>query len=460
MTGRVVVVGAGVAGLTTAYRLLLAEPSLTVSVFETDARIGGVIHAVRVGDLELDAGPEAFMARKPWATELGRELGLELVPPRAHGSYVWTDRGLLPLPPTALGVPAELDALARWPGLSRAGRLRALSDLVRRAEPSFGDEALGALARRRLGDACTDALVQPLLGGLFAGDVDRLSVLATYPELAGWERDFGSLIRGARAAAKLGREAGPMFLRPRHGMASLPGALASAVGEARVRTGAVVAGIAAAGTGFVVRVGGEELGADAVVLATPAAEAARLLEPIAPAAATELGALPSASVGVVLLVYPPGTAEALPEASGFVVPRGKAPMLSASLVSSTWPDDAFGERAVVRCVVGGAGSEDVLEAPDGDIVGAVERHLAAVLPLPPAAEASAVVRWSRAMPQYEVGHLERVEAALASLPPGIFVVGNAYEGVGVADVVRGANRIAERVRAHLAGGDRSGEREH
>jgi oxygen-dependent protoporphyrinogen oxidase len=151
----------------------------------------------------------------------------------------------------------------------------------------------------------------------------------------------------------------------------------------------------------------------------------------------------------VFLVYGDGTQAALPEGTGFVVPRGKAPMTACTWISSKWPDPAFGSRAVVRCYVGGVGDEDVLDAADQDLVGACERHLAAVLDLPARPQASSVVRWMRAMPQYEVGHVERVERIRATLPPGIFVVGSAYDGVGVPDCVRAAGETAEQVLAHL-----------
>jgi protoporphyrinogen/coproporphyrinogen III oxidase len=149
------------------------------------------------------------------------------------------------------------------------------------------------------------------------------------------------------------------------------------------------------------------------------------------------------------LVYPEGTGEGLPEATGFVVPRARAPMTAATFVSRKWPETAFGTRAIVRCFVGAVGFEDVLDEPDEDIVDAVRRHLAAFLPLPGRPIASSVVRWPRAMPQYEVGHLERVRAIEASMPAGIFSTGNAYLGVGVADAVRSAGLAAERVRVHL-----------
>lgn len=200
-----------------------------------------------------------------------------------------------------------------------------------------------------------------------------------------------------------------------------------------------------------VRTDGIERWADAVVLAAPAFVASDLLSDVAPAAARRLAELAYVSTAVVLLVYGEGTGDALPEATGFVVPSGRAPMTAATFLSRKWPNAAFGTRAVVRCFVGAAGSEDVIDAADEDIVDAVCRHLAAVVALPDRAAASSVVRWPRSMPQYEVGHLERVAAIEASLPAGIFVVGNAYRGVGVADVVKGANEVAERVLAFAAG---------
>jgi len=451
MTDRVVVVGAGVAGLATAFRLPRDDPSIDVVVLEAGDRPGGPLRSVEVGDLELEAGPDSFVARKPWAADLCRELGLELVEPAVSGAEVWTDHGLVPMPPTALGVPAEVEALGRWPGLSRAGRARALADLVRKGRATVQDEPLGALLRRRLGNEATERLVAPLLAGLFAGDVDRLGMRATFPELAGWERDFGSLIRGATRALEAGREAGPLFQRPSSGMSGLVAALVRAIGPERVRTSAAATRIEIEDRGGLVRAGDLELSASAIVLAAPAYTSAELLSEAAPAAAAELHEIPYVSTGVVLLAYPEGTADSLPAATGFVVPSGKAPMTAATFLSRKWPDPAFGTRAVVRCFVGAAGSEDVLDASDEDIVEAVCRHLAAALPLPERATASAVVRWPRSMPQYEVGHLDRVDKIEGLLPRGIFVVGNAYRGVGVADTVRGANQVAGRVRAHLAG---------
>jgi oxygen-dependent protoporphyrinogen oxidase len=443
VTGRVAVVGGGIAGLVTAHRLRLAglEPTL----FERDATCGGVVApAIEVGGLALEPGPDSLAARKPWGADLCRELGLDLEAPGATGAYLWTRTGLVPyLRGAPFGIPGDVGDVLRWPGLSPRGRLRALGDLlIRTRRAGAPEETLGHLLRRRLGDEATDRALAPLLGGLHAGDVDRLSAEATFPELAAWERAQGSLIRGAQAAERAARRAdpGPMFVRPRGGMRWLVDALVAAL-AAQVRTDAPVTGVAEGEVRL--RDGLEAF--DAVVLACRAAEGARLLGGAAPAG---LGRIRSVSTGVVFLVYPPGTGDALPDATGFVVPRGEAPIIAATFLSRKWPDAAFGDRAVLRCFVGADGAEDVVEAADADLVDACSRHLSAVLDLPHPA-ASHVHRWPAAMPQYEVGHLDRVRRIRSELPPGIFVVGGDLDGVGVSDLVRAAGETAERVLAHV-----------
>jgi oxygen-dependent protoporphyrinogen oxidase len=225
-------------------------------------------------------------------------------------------------------------------------------------------------------------------------------------------------------------------------------ALSARLGD-RVRTGAAVTDVRPRGDTWVVHAGRDELAADAVVLAVPAAAARSLLQSIAPAAAAGLGEIPAVSTGVVFLVYPAGTADALPEGTGFVVPRGRAPMTACTWVSNKWPSDAFANRAVVRCYVGAAGEEDILDADDADLIEACAQHLTALLSLPERPEDALVVRWPGAMPQYELGHVERVAAIRDALPAGIFVTGQAFDGTGIADCVRAAGDTAAAIGAAL-----------
>jgi len=464
VSGRVVVVGGGVSGLATAYRLVSRSKDVDVVVLEAGSEPGGKVRSVRVGDLRLDGGPDSVIARKPWAVQLARELGLarELVAPATGVTLVWTDHGLRRFPSGPFGIPVDLRELWGWDAMSRRGRIDALGDLVRKPRTEEWDEPLGALLRRRIGGEATDSLVAPLLGGLFAGDVDRLSALATFPELVEWERRRGSLIRGARAAARAATgQAGtpPMFLRPRGGIRRLTDILAATLAD-RVRCGVRVDAVGREGPDYVVHAGETAFAADSVVFATPAFASADLLEDLAPEAARALRSIPHVSTGVLQLLYPEGTGEPLPDTSGFVVPRGKLAMTACTLVSRKWPDRAFGDRAVVRCFVGGSGTEDILDQPDDAIAEGVARQLAAILPLPAEPVAWRLVRWPRSMPQYEVGHLDRVAAIQRALPPGTYLVGPAYRGAGIADCVRGGNEAAEAVQTHLAGRLRSIEGEH
>ena len=451
MSGRVAVIGGGVSGLTAAYRLGAA--GIDATVLEAGATTGGKLRSVEVGGLRLPAGPDSFLARKPWAVELCRELGFgdELIAPRGSGAFLWTAAGLVPYPTgTAFGIPGDLGDVFRWPGVSRRGRRRALLDFVKPKRRVDADESLGSLLRRRLGDEATDRAIGPLLGGLYAGDVDQLSVRATFPELQKWEASQGSLLRAAQTAARNGRRSvgGPMFLKPRAGVERLTDVLAERVGDG-VQTGARATAIEPAADGWRVLTDDGVIETDAVVITVDAPAAATLL-PRDAAAAPLLAQVPFVSTGAVLFVYPEGTAADLPDGSGFVVPRGAAPMTASTWLSTKWPDPAYGDRAVLRCFVGAAGEEDIVDAPDEDLIAACARHLSALLPLPERPEHAAVVRWPAAMPQYLVGHLDRVTEIRAGLPAGIFVTGQSLDGVGVADCVRAAGTAAEQVATYLA----------
>jgi oxygen-dependent protoporphyrinogen oxidase len=238
-----------------------------------------------------------------------------------------------------------------------------------------------------------------------------------------------------------------MLLRPRGWLEAIPLSLGKQLG-ASVRTATTVQALDRTADGWRVETTAGTLDADAVVLThidegvsslLPDGEAKRLLSDIT-----------SVSVGTVLLVYPEGTATEFPVGSGFVVPEGEAPMYACTWLSQRWPDPAYKNRAIVSCAIGGAGAEDVLEAPDDDLIDACARHLAALLPLPPAAEHARITRWPHAMPRYGVGHVERAAEIRRTLPPGIFVAGRSLDGVDVSDEVRSGAEAADAVAASFA----------
>jgi protoporphyrinogen/coproporphyrinogen III oxidase len=450
---RVAVIGAGIAGLTAAYRLRSADPPIDVAVLEASDRAGGELRTIEVGGMTIDAGADSFPGRKPWAADLCRELGIATTRPAASGTWLWTRRGLVEYPTgTAFGIPGDLGDLFRWPGLSGRGRRRALLDLVKRKRAAgAGDETLGGLLRRRLGDEATDLAVAPVLGELFGGDVDSLSVEATFPEFIRWERSQGSLLRGAQAAlrdSRKGTPRSPMFLRPRGGAAALTDELASRLGSTvRLRTN--VEGLHPAEDGWVVRTSAGPLDTDGVVVAVDAPAALTALGDVTREARADLLEIPNVSVGVVLLVYREGTADRVPTGAGFAAPVGATPMTTCTWTSSVWPDPTFGTRAILRCSIGGAEQEDLLDATDEEIVEACARHIAALIPLPDRPEASAVIRWPDAIPRYQLGHVARVARIRDRLPAGIFVTGRSFDGLDVAECVRRGTETAGTVRAFV-----------
>jgi oxygen-dependent protoporphyrinogen oxidase len=431
-----------------------------VTVLEATDRPGGKLRTIDLDGMPVEAGADSFVVRKPWAVELCEELGLgdDVVIPGSWGAFVWTRGELIAYPDRSpFGIPSNAGDLLSWQGLPRGPKLRALLDLIRPARKGPGDEALGSLLRRRLGPRASRVLVEPLLGGLHAGDPMRLSVLATFPELKEWEERHGSLLRGAKAAiATAGEDKGykPMFATLWGGLSGLVGRLVDGLGRDRLLLRHPVEAIEAEGGLFsiVTRGDGEQPArADAVILATPAYESARVIQSLSPDASSELAEIPYGSTAVVFFVYPQGTASRLPQGTGFVVPEGEATMTACTWISRKWPRREFGDRAVLRCFVGRAGAEEALQLSDEELTAVVSGEVEAGTPLGVEPSASRVARWDRSMPQYEVGHLERlarIEEALSKVP-GLFVAGSAYRGVGIPDCIRQGREAAERVVGYL-----------
>ena len=435
----VAVVGAGIAGLAAALEL---QGTCRVVVLEAAGQVGGKVRASEVGGLLVDEGADSMLRRVPWGTDLAQRAGLALTSPSPGGASLWTRGRLRPLPAgTVMGVPADLAALARSEVLGAAGLARVPLDLALPGAPQQQDISVGDLVRRRLGAEVVDRLVDPLLGGVYAGHADRLSLQATLPALAAAAGQHRSLLMAARAARGVPGP-GPVFAGVTGGLGTLPAALARGLD---VRLGVAVRGLTRTPRGWRLETGSaaapSSLEVDAVVLALPAAPAARLLAGHAPV--EELGRVEYAGVGIVTLVLDgpsPGAG------SGYLVPAVERRTTKAvTFTSRKW---ARPGPAVVRASVGRAGETRDLQRDDADLVAEVVRELAlAVGPLPRLLD-SRVTRWGGGLPQYAVGHLDLVARLRAALPTGLAVAGAAYDGVGVPAVARSGRDAAH---AALAG---------
>jgi oxygen-dependent protoporphyrinogen oxidase len=472
-TRRVVVVGGGISGLAAAGALLSgAAESVQVTVLEAGARFGGKIRTEEFAGHRLDTGAEAMLARVPQGPRMCRELGLgdRLVAPASDDPFLWTRRGLRPLPPRLLaGVPAGTRAVSRTRILSPAGFLRAGFDVVLPSRALQGDVAIGALVRRRLGNEAHERLVAPLLGGIHAGDCDRLSVRATAPQLASALASRRGLIRGLRAAAAgmaaaapatPGSPAPPTFLSLAGGLQVMVDALVARVQDgADLRLGARVESLQPARDGQLELSldGGETLIADDVILAVPAYAAASLLERSCASAASELRSIEYASVATVLLAYPRRALPGAPPGSGFLVPRTDGRMITACTWSSAKWAHLAGGPILLKASVGRAGDERALSLTDEEIVARAHAELTEAMGLAAPPEEALVARFERGLPQYLVGHLDRVariEAALARLR-GVLLAGAGYHGVGVGACIRSGEAAAARIASgHAEAGER------
>lgn len=435
---RVAVVGGGVAGLASAYEL--GRAGLDVVVLEGSDRIGGKLRLAEVGGLTLDVGAEALLARRPEATDLCAEIGLAdaVVHPATISAAVWTRGALRPMPPTVMGIPADVDALMA------TGIVEEIP-VSRSAPVPTDDVSVGEFVRSRVGDEVLDRLVEPLLGGVYAGHADDLSLAAAGAPILALGED---LLAGAAASIATTSEGGPVFAGIAGGVGRLPLALAEASG-AEIRTEAVVRDLERTGTGWQVTLADGRETVDAVVVATPGPASGRILAGAAPEAAFELADLTYASMAIVTLVID-GAVELT--GSGFLVPPVDGTVIKGSTFSSQkWSWLGESGRTVLRASVGRAGDTALLHQDDASVAAAAIADLRAAVGHLPEPAAWHVQRWGGGLPQYEVGHLDRVAViyrAVAAVP-GLEVCGAAYRGVGVPAVIGSAQDAVRRLLADL-----------
>ena len=461
---RVVIVGGGIAGLAAAYELA-KHPEADVTLLEAGPRLGGKIETQPFAGLPVELGPDTFLARVPWAVDLCKELGLfdELVSPEQTTAYLWVRGALRRLPEAhVLGVPTDFDQLADS-GLVSPDAV----DIARRdldhpedapGELPEGDCSVGELIRSRLGDEVLERIVDPLIGGINAGDSDRLSVAAAAPQIADAARRDASLVRGllAMKAAAPPDPGTPMFYSLPGGLQRLVDRVVDAI-SAEVHLGTPATGIERrAGGGYAVHTAGGPIEADAVVLASPAFADARLLESVAPEPAAALGAIDYSSVALVTLAVPADAVERPLDASGYLVPRTEGCLITAcTWASSKWAHLAAPGQVLLRASAGRYGDERIADLDDDALVAGVRADLGTTMGLDAEPTDVRIVRWTDSFPQYTPGHLQRMAAldeALAAEVPGVVLAGAVQKGVGIPACIRQGREAANAVLAATGAG--------
>ena len=464
---RIVVIGGGIAGLAAAHRITeLAKEKcidVTLTLLEASARLGGSIATERVGDFLVEAGPDSFITEKPWALRLCERIGLasRLVSTQSQYQKIYiVHRGKLVMLPEGffLLAPTRIWPFIQTPLFSWAGKLRMAGELFLPANTNGDDESLGSFVRRRFGNEALERVAQPLIGGIYASDPEKLSLAATMPRFRDMERKQRSVIRAMWSEQKArarNRETGSgarwsLFVTLAAGMQELVDALAEKLPEGALRLDSPAADLSwnGAGSRWRVAAGGAIFDADAVIVAAPAFQAARLSSSFAPAAASELGQIAYASTATVNLAYRRGDFPRAPDSFGFVVPAAERRKIMACTFSSLkYPGRAPQDYILLRAFVGGALQPELLLDDDEKMTRKVHDELASLLALHAEPIFSRVRRHPDSMPQYHVGHqarIARIEAALSRLP-NLALAGSAYHGVGIADCVRTGEEAAGKI---------------
>ena len=469
MTNRIAIVGAGISGLAAALQVRQFQPDVQVVVYEASDRVGGTIRSEHVDGFTLEGGPDSFLTSKPGGIALVNSLGLagQMVGtlPAVQRSYVLRNGSLLPFPRGLSGlVPAEIKPLLTSSLLSPIGKIRLFGDLVIPPKQSIEDESLASFVTRRVGTELYERIMEPLLSGIFAGDGEKLSLAATAPQLRAAEQSHGGLIRGAMAKAREASQRDTTSTGPR-GFASFSGGMgvltetaATTVRESGTQlcTGVRCEAITREERGFLLTLReGDRTFTDrvsGVVLAVQGWAAAPLLEGVAPGAAAAMKEIEYVSNALVSVAFPAVQLRAPITGYGYVVPRAERRDVTAmTWMSSKWANRAPGGSVVIRAFFGRAGRMEVLNEPDNRLVTRVVRELNEVMGLTVTPTLTRVHRIDRGMPQYNMGHLQRVdviEAALAE-SPGLQIAGNMFRGVGIPDCISSGQNAARNVVSDL-----------
>jgi oxygen-dependent protoporphyrinogen oxidase len=469
MPPTVAVVGGGISGLAAAHRVGELAPDWGVTLLEATSRLGGVIQSHRRDGFLIERGPDMFTTAEPWALNLCRRLGIEDeligVNPEHRRAFVVHRGRLIPVPEGfTLMAPARVWPVIATPLLSVRGKLRLLKEFFTPPRKDAGDESLASFASRRLGREAYERLIQPLIGGIYTADPEKLSMAAALPQFVEMERKYGGVARALRRRGSEGAERGVSgarynrFVTPRDGMDSLVDRIAARLPAGSVRLETRVESLSRDENGrwrLGIQCEGERRDEtfDAVILAAPAFAAAALLGDVDAALAEQLEAIPYAGACVAVVAYGREQVGRPLDGFGCVAPAVEnRNILSISFSSVKFPGRAPEGKVLLRVFVGGALQPHLIELPDDEIQRLVRKDLEELLGARGEPEFFEIVRWRRAMPQYHVGHLDRVKAIeeRAAQLPGLALAGNAYRGVGIPFCIRSGEAAAERIVGGIA----------
>ncbi len=470
----IAILGAGITGLSAAYRLSqLVTENMTVHVYDRRERVGGVLETLNRDGFQIEQSADNFITTVPWAVQLAKELGLgeQLVQTNAKVRRTYVVRkGRLHLLPDGflMMAPTKLWPMATTPILSPLGKLRAGLELFMPARKDDEDETMSQFVRRRLGKEVFERLVEPLVSGVYAADMEKLSVLATLPRFREMERDHGSLIRAmqrqlaANRSAHLAEQSGArysMFMTLRDGLSSLCDALVAKLPEHSLTLGCEVMKLTRTPNGWELETRSQKSEAKsqtygAIILATSSHEAARLLADSMPELSRKLGQISHEGTAIATFAFDEAQMKQKIRGMGFVVPKiERSPILAGSFSSVKYEHRAPSDKLLIRIFAGGARMPEAAEMPEEEIVPLLFSEIKNMLRIEGQPLFTTLAHWPRTMPQYHLGHRELVRdiETLASAEPTLALAGNAFHGVGIPNCIRSAYDAAEKVAQHAAG---------
>lgn len=464
---RIAIIGGGISGLAAAYTFDEKRQSGTpvqYVLFEASPRLGGVLVTDHVDGCLVEAGPDSFLTEKPWAADLCRKIGLgdQLIGSNdsERKTYIVTKSKLVEMPDGLMFmVPTKIMPTVRSPLFSLRTKIRMAAEWFRAPRKAAEDETVAEMVKRHYGSEVVDLLADPLLCGIYGGDASHLSVRAVLPRFADMESKHGSLGRAMLKARKkmvtaVDVQTPPVFTSLKDGMQQMVDALVAHIDPKAVKRSAPVQSVIRQDNGWTICAGYQTDHFDAAIIATPAQAAAELLQGTNEYLSRDLGEIQYSSSVTATLGYDEKVRAALPPGFGFLVPRSEGHrMLAATFVHNKFPHRAPGNRAVLRCFLGGARDEEILQKTEKDILQIVRAELRQILGIALDAEPlfTRVYKWRSAMAQYSVGHLERVQRIEAQRQkfPGLALAGNGYKGIGVPDCVRSGMEAAGKILAEM-----------